>query len=488
MTAAGLPAHIDVAQLYAQPGAQLPLGPSRLHVDGGRISRIEALQTLPPEAAHRLALPAPANAHDHGRGLRSLAFGARDQTLETWLPELALEPRVDPYLRAAVAFARMAEGGIAAANHCHNTQDGRALLREAEGVARAARDTGLRIAFAVPFAGRNSVVYGPVEPLLARLPPADHARILAMRQPTRSLQENLALTEQIAQLEHAGFSVQYGPVGPQWVDDQALAAVARASADSGRRVHMHLFETRRQRDWADATYPGGLLRHLDGLGLLSPRLTLAHAVWLRDEECALLAERGVTVSANTSSNLRLRSGAPAWARYRNAGLRHGLGLDGMSLDDDEDMLREMRLAWHQMATATDDAEGTLAALFDAACVQGRHSITGDDGGGRLQPGAPADVLVLDTQRITRDRVHADKPDLLELLLGRATRRDIVQLVVAGRTLVQDGRCISVDLPALEQALTAEARAAAAALPPDTAAIARLRQALRAHLACPGCAD
>lgn len=484
--AAKLPGHIDVARLCPQPGVQAMLGPSRLHFADGRIRHIEPLQALPDGALHRLALPAPSNAHDHGRGLRTLAFGAGDQTLETWLAELAFEPRVDPYLRAAVAFARMAEGGIAAANHCHNTQDGRALLHEAEAVARAARDTGVRIAFSVPFAGRNSVLYGDIQPLLAQLPEADHGRILAMRQPTRSLQENLALTEAIAQFEHAGFSVQYGPVGPQWVDDATLAAVARASADTGRRVHMHLFETRRQREWADANHPGGLLRHLDRIGLLSPRLTVAHAVWLRDDECALLAERGVTVSANASSNLRLRSGTPAWARYRASGLRIGLGLDGMSLDDDEDMLREMRLAWHQMAGACDDADGTLAELFDAACVQGRRSITGDDGGGCLRPGAPADVLVLDTQRITRDQLNPERPGLLELVLGRATRRDIAQLLVAGRSLVQDGRCVSVDLPALEQALLDQARAVSAVQPPESAAIVRLRQALRRHLGCGVC--
>ena len=486
MTFAGEPAHLDVAQVYARPGAQPPLGPSRLHLCEGRIASIEPLPTVPPEARHCIALPALANAHDHGRGLRTLAFGARDQPLETWLSELALEPRVDPYLRSAVAFARMAEGGIAAANHCHNTQDARALLREAEGVARAARDVGLRIAFAVPFAGRNSVVYGPLEPLLKHLPPGDHARLKAMRQPTRTLEENFDLVEQIAQLEHAGFQVHYGPVGPQWVDDEAMAAIAQASADTGRRVHMHLFETRRQREWADAHYPRGLLHHLDAIGLLTPRLTVAHAVWLDDADCGLLAERGVTVSANVSSNLRLRSGMPPWTRYLDAGLQFGLGLDGMSLDDDEDMLREMRLAWHQLGAVDGGERFALAHLFRAVCVRGRLSVTGADGGGELAPDAPADIMVLDTQHLSGDRISNDRPDLLDLVVARATKRDIRQLIVGGRTVVHETRCRTVDLPALEAALTAAARQARVAQPPDAAAIERLGRALRAHHRCVAC--
>lgn len=480
------PDFIEVARVYARPGAQAPSGPARLHLQDGRIERIEPLAELPEQARHRIALPAPANAHDHGRGLRSLSFGASDQRLETWLAALVREPRVDPYLRAAVAFGRMAEGGIAMAAHCHNTQDGRALFQEAEAVARAARDVGVRITFAVPFAGRNSVVYGPLEPLLARLPPADHERLIRLRQPTRSLQENMELMQAITGLEHDTFKVQYGPVGPQWVDDDAMAAIAAASADDGRRVHMHLFETKLQREWADATYAGGLIRHLDAIGLLSPRLTVAHCVWLDEADCALLAERGVTVSANTSSNMRLRSGVPAFSRYLDAGLRFGLGLDGMSLDDDEDMLREMRLAWHQLQAHDRGDRFDLAALFEALCVDGRNSMLGPDGGGMLQAGAPADILVLDTQRIVRDRIDEDWPELLELVLGRATKADIHRLLVRGRCVTLDARCVSVDLPALEAALLADARARHAAEPPDPAAAGRLHGALRAHYGCTGC--
>ena len=85
-----------------------------------------------------LMLPALADAHDHGRGQRSFAVGASDEALELWLPMLALEPQVDPYLRAAVAFGRLAASGVATINHCHNPQRLDALVQEAGAVARAA--------------------------------------------------------------------------------------------------------------------------------------------------------------------------------------------------------------------------------------------------------------------------------------------------------------------------------------------------------------
>lgn len=477
---------LSVGHILAAPGHAPPQGPSLIRIEGGRIAAIEpvAAASLDPAARGLIAMPAPANAHDHGRGLRTAAFGAADDDLETWLPALSREPVVDPYLRAAVGFARMVEGGICAANHCHNTQDRRQLLAEAEGVARAARDVGIRVAFAVPFAGRNPIVYGELDDLLALLEPGDRAALTDHRGPPRSLAETMALVDRIAEFEHEFFTVQYGPVGPQWLDDEAMAAIAQASAATGRRVHLHLFETRRQREWADAHYEGGLIGFLDRLGLLSDRLTVAHAVWLTPDECALLAERGVSVSVNLSSNLRLRSGLPMVDRFRATGLGFGIGLDGMSFDDDEDMLREIRLLWRQFRGFGGEAGLSAAALFDAAGITGRRTILGPDGGGRIAVGAPADLLVLDLATLTSDCVHDDH-DVLDLLLTRMTKRHIKQLIVGGRLVLDDGVCAGVDRPALERELMLDARRALAEAPPDTARIARLQQAMAAFYRC-GC--
>ncbi len=469
---------IRVGRLLATPGRAPARGPCAIRIAGGRIAAIEDIpaEALSPEEAGLLAMPGVANAHDHGRGLRTLAYGANDAPLELWVQSLARQPRIDPYECAAIAFARMAQGGICAANHCHNTQDSDQLLAEAEGVSRAARDVGIRVAFAMPFQDRNPNVYGNLDRLLATLEPADRPGVIARAAALRSLETNMALIERINALEHETFTLQYGPVAPQWTTHETMAAIAQASAETGRRVHMHLLETEWQRQWADAHYPGGLIPFLDGLGLLSPRLTIAHGVWLREDECELLAARGVTLSLNLSSNLRLRSGRASLATIRAAGLGFGIGLDSMSLDDDEDMLRELRLVWHFYARETRDM--TAGDLFDAALRTGRRTIAGDDGGGVIAVGAPADLLVLDYAAMSADVIY-DDIDPIDILLGRMSARHIRRLVVAGREVVVDGRCATVDVPALEKSLTAAARAAARS---DTARIDRLRAGVEGYYA------
>lgn len=472
------------------PDARGPvLGPCAIAIGpDGRIVAVDPVPAadLTDQEADLLIMPALADAHDHGRGLRTLAYGAADQSLETWLPDLRRQPRVDPWLNAAVALGRLARGGVGVVNHCHNTQDGRALLAEAEAVSRAARDVGIRVAFGWPFFDRNPMVYGNLEAFAALFPERERAAILSAEDAMRSCETNFALFEQAKAFEHETFTLQYHPVAPQWARPETLAAIAAASAADGRRIHTHLLETEAQRQWADAHYPQGLVCWLDELGLLSERLTVAHAVWLDERDIALLASRGVTVSVNASSNLRLRSGAPAVGRLIDAGVKVAFGLDGMALDDDEDMLREIRLAWHLNARdgSTPGKGLDPRIVLHGAIDAGRCSALGSDGGGHIAPGAPADLLLLDFASLARDCVMPD-PDPLPLLLGRASAAHLRGLVIGGRSVIEQGRCTGIDLPSLEERLTHEARAAFADADVDTGAIADSQAAIREYYAC-GC--
>jgi cytosine/adenosine deaminase-related metal-dependent hydrolase len=478
----GLSGHI----LARDPAGHWQAAPGRLSVADGVIADV----TEGDASSDTLILPALSNAHDHGRGMRSVAFGAGDDALEVWIAALGREPASDPYLRAAVAFARMAESGIATLNHCHNSADPARLVDEAEGVSRAARDVGVRVAFAVPITGRNPLTYGDPGPLFDRLPQAQAEAIRTRPRSGPTPAEQLAMVEDVAGFEHDLFHVQYGPVGPQWVDDAILEKVAEASARTGRRVHMHLFETAYQKEWAAAAYPGGLLNHLDDIGLLSERLTVAHGVHLDDADCALLAERGVHVSVNTSSNLRLRSGLPPIARFLKHGVRFGLGLDGQAFDDDEDALRELRIAWRLARGWGADDVLTLDRLLDAALIDGRRAILGAaDTGGTLTEGAPADILTLDTARITAD-VLDGCADLVDLTVARARTEDVRSLFVNGHEVVANGKTTGIDRPAAEAELMAQVRASGA-MPPDDdlrtlqAAIADYyRCGCHTHLAAP----
>jgi len=276
----------------------------------------------------------------------------------------------------------------------------------------------------------------------------------------RSLDEGMRIFDALKSLENDNFMLQFGPVGPQWTNHETLAAIAARSAEQGRRVHMHLLETRIQREWADRHYPGGIIPYFDDIGLLSDRLTLAHCVWLRDAELALLEERGVSIACNISSNMRLSSGLPAIGKFLRSGINIGIGLDGMSLEDDDDILRESRLFAGMAQAMMPGVDGIAdrgeihATTLRALMQGGRRIVTDAEGQGTLLPGDAADFVLLDTTRL---RHHTPGPMSVDLLLARATARDVRTLVVGGRSIVENGRCITVDRHDVERELTATAK-------------------------------
>lgn len=461
-------------------------GASRITLAEGRIAAVAA-DPEPIGGGRLLVMPALVNAHDHGRSVRSSSIGAAGQPLEAWLHYLALFPSVDPHLGAAVALGRSALGGAGVVMmHYTRAQGFTDLPTEALEVARAARDVGVRVGFAVSMKDRNPLVYGPSDTVLAQIP--EPARDALARQFLRTPLEPKAFIEIADAVAEAaggpGFDVQYGPNAPQWCSDALMEAVAEASARTGRRVHMHLLETRYQRVWADTAYPQGIVRHLDAIGLLSDRLTLAHCVWARPDELELLAERGVTIVTNASSNLHLRSGIGPVAQMKAKGCRVALGVDGKALDEDDDALRELRLA-HLLHLGTGfKASVTREDILEMAFVNGRRAVTGSGEGGMLAAGAPADLLVLDWDRLEDDRLRDDL-DPIELLLTRATAHHIRELIVGGRTVVRDGGVTGLDFPAARAEVLAQMRVGMAGKSALAAAMPALDAAMARHFE-PGC--
>jgi cytosine/adenosine deaminase-related metal-dependent hydrolase len=471
-----------LAASWLLPGADEPArARQRIEIEDGWIAAVGP-EAGPNKgaASGSLILPPLANAHDHARVVRLSQIGSYDVPLEAWLPYLSLIPAVDPWLASAVAFGRTARGGVGAVMaHYTRIQGLTDFPTEARAVAKAARDVGINVALAVHCRDMNPLVYAGHDELLAQLP-SDACACVARRFLKAPLPaaEQVAMVEAVAgDIEGEGVTVQYGPAGVQWCTDEMLRRIGEASAASGRRVHMHLLETRYQRIWADKTFPQGIVRYLDEIGLVNERVSFAHCVHLRPDEMELIAARGATIVINTSSNFIVSSGLAPVGEMLARGCRIAMGLDGLAFDEDEDALREMRLAYAVHKARGFDIRLPRTDLLRFAFEHGRFAVTGSIDGGRIAAGAPADLLLLDWEALSDELVEPDVPPL-HLLLAKATQKHVKGLFVRGREVVRDGALATLDLAALEAELLAVLRRAA----PSTADIRAAMPALSAALA------
>jgi 5-methylthioadenosine/S-adenosylhomocysteine deaminase len=134
---------------------------------------------------------------------------------------------------------------------------------------------------------------------------------------------------------HSIYSVSAGTL--QWANDFAAA--------NDLLVHLHVAET--QTECRNAVKDFGLtpVRYLHSLKLLSPRLIIAHCLYVDEEEIRLLADYGVKVVHNPNSNLKLGSGHAFWyEEMKAAGITVGIGTDGVASSNNLDMLEAAKTA------------------------------------------------------------------------------------------------------------------------------------------------
>lgn len=217
-----------------------------------------------------------------------------------------------------------------------------------------------------------------------------------------------------------------------------LREVAQVARESRCRVHTHLSETAREVEECVAAHGRRPPRVMDDCGLFEGRALAAHAVHLDADDIALLAERGVAVSHNPASNLKLRSGVAPVAALRRAGIRVGLGTDSAGSNDALDLWRECFLA----AVLQDWGDGVspAAAALELATAGGAAALHLEDEIGALAPGMKADLVLVDLDRIRL----VPATDVAKTLVFAVRGDEVAVVIVNGRVVVEEQRVLTVD--------------------------------------------
>lgn len=426
-------------------------------------------------------LPGLINAHHHCYGPELVNQTVTDDFLEPWMFSGPAMAGLSPYASTAYSALRLLRSGVTAVvDMCAAGPSRPVSETRLHEKAAAYRDAGIRAFIAPGERWQNRIVHGSGEEaaFLATLPPGLRTRLLESEARRQKLApaEYLALIGTLVPQGDGLLNFWFGPTGPQWTPDGLLQQIAAAAERLDTRIQTHALESHYESIESPRIRGGSVIRHFENTGLLTGRLSLAHAVWATSEDIDRLSRSGTQVSHNPSSNLRLRSGIAPAAAMVGAGVVTAIGMDGTSLAGDEDMFAEMRLALnlnrapHSMAQSL-----TAQQVFAMATEHGARLMGREDELGRLLPGFCADAVVLDLRRLLTPWNSA-AADPLELIVGRAKADDVRDVLVGGRPVLSGRVCTGID----EQSLMNRVQQEADANPPSSAA-RQLQRDLRPYL-------
>ncbi|MGI5162831.1 amidohydrolase family protein [Spirillospora sp. CA-253888] len=415
-----------------------------VHLRGGRVaevvphgSRPAAGDVLDGSGGHLIPGLVNTHTHLHQAVMRGIAEG---EPLIRWLRyvaegTVALTPEQAYVAAAAASLEALRSGTTALVEHMW-PHPSRAVH---DAILRALEDTGVRAVVCRGVADRPDATrkWGFEPRLMEPLGEVfDHVDELAERT--------------------AGGRIALGVAvpNPRSLTPDGLRRVRAFAEERGMSASIHLLETATDEDMCREHAGVGAVDYLEESGFLWDRLLAVHCCKLDAEGRRVLADRGVGVSYNPLSNMRLGSGVAPVPEMLEAGVRVGLGVDGAASNDTQDALETMRMGAYLQRAVRGRSDLLGFADMLGLATSGANAVLGlEERPDGVLPGVQADLVLL---RFDRDLACVPVLDPGATLLTTGSSRTVDSVLVDGEVLIADGRSTRVD----EKDLIARAVAAA----------------------------
>jgi 5-methylthioadenosine/S-adenosylhomocysteine deaminase len=432
-------------------------------------------------AARRLIHPGLVNAHTHAHG--NLAKGMGDRwTLELLLtaaPWLTGHRTADDlHLTAQLGAVEMVLKGCTA---CYDlffewplpSAAGMAL------VASAYQEVGMRAVIAPMIADRT--FFEAIPGLADALPAALRERVAALRLApgeTTLAAVRVGLRDWPADRDKIRPAV--APTIPHHCSDAFIRGCADLARDFAVGLHSHVAESKVQAIAGMRLYGKTLTAHLDELGVLGPHFTVAHGVWLDEDDMARLGDHGAGVAHNPGSNMRLGAGMADTRAMLDRRVNLGIGTDGANCSDNQNMYEAMRLASFVSKVQGRDWRRWLSTREAAlAATEGSARLLGFDRVGRIAPGYKADLVMLDLDHPNWLPFNDPVNQLVHTEDGNAVH----SVMIGGHMVVENRRVLTLDLDRLRIRVEAARERLAAANADNRRLYEALEPIVGSH--CPG---
>jgi 5-methylthioadenosine/S-adenosylhomocysteine deaminase len=221
-----------------------------------------------------------------------------------------------------------------------------------------------------------------------------------------------------------------------------LIQSAKALADKYQvPFNIHVAETRKEFDRTMKDFNLTPVGYLDQLGVLGSNVIAAHGVHLTPEDIDILAERGVSVAHNPECNMKLASGVAPIPELMKAGVKVGLGTDGVASNNDLDLFDEMNTAaiLHKL-NSMDPTVLDAQSVVEMATMGGARVLGMEKDIGSLEPGKKADMILLDMMQPHAHPIY----NIYSLLVYSMKAADVETVIVDGKFIMRDRKLLHLD--------------------------------------------
>jgi len=443
---------IDSAAILTLDEAERFLERGSILIEGGGISQVGEVDRSKADRVidgrRFLAVPGLVNAHTHTPG--ALSAGTQDSASHPafmWLNQADTSGRTprEVYVSAMLNSAQMLLGGITTSiDHFPAQNFG---PEDVAAAVKAYRDSGMRTVLGLRVFDDD---FGDIFPSDRPLP-ADLAKDLERIKPLppKPLAETRRLIEDSIRLHHRPeerVSVFPAPTNPVRCSDELLTMCRELAERHDLGIHTHLLESKVQTSLAQRRYGRTMVQQLERLGLLSPRLSCAHTIWIEDEDIARLAASGTVVVHNPESNLKLGTGIAPIAKMLAAGVTVALGTDGSVTNDNLVLHEAIRLAAMLGRVAERERSKWVTArqALAMATEGGARAVQMPKSIGRIQAGYRADVVLYDLDTPAWTPFN----DPVQQMVFAETGSSVHTVIVDGAVVVQDREIKAFDAAAI----------------------------------------
>ena len=256
------------------------------------------------------------------------------------------------------------------------------------------------------------------------------------------IEENMKLFNNCNDTADGRIKVFLGPHSPYTASEELLKEVRRLADEYNIGIHIHVSETQKEID--DVSAEKGLrpFEYLNSIGLLGPDVVCAHSVWLSDREIEIIKEKGVKISHNPCSNMKLASGIAPVSKLLENDICVAIGTDGASSNNNLDLIEELKTAsLLQKVSTLDPKVLTSDEAIAMGTISGARALGLDDEIGTVEVGKKADLILIDTNCAN---MVPDSSTLSSNIIYSANGSNVDTTICNGKVLMENRKLTTLD--------------------------------------------